>query len=330
MKRPIVMIITLLLLVTICGCAVNRAEEEGIDYMVLVNKLNKLPEDWESKLKTVHFTNSIGEDVEVEEKAYEAYQKLQKDLEAEGIYVDLDSARRSIEAQQQIVDDFTAEYGAEYTAKVVAVPGYSEHHTGLALDLYLIVDGKDIIYNEDLVTYPEIWEAIHAKLAQYGFILRYLEGKEHITGYAYEPWHIRYIDDPEAAKEIMDKGMTFEGYLGAVNETDVTLDCGSSELYTEEEIDEVITLIKCRFASWKDCELHSITYAGDEASAEGLEYINSLDENSQYSRCMELLMDFHSPKEESGSFEPDYEYENYQWYVGLNEKDEWDIVSWGY
>ena len=87
------MIVTLLLLVTVCGCAVNRTEEEGIDYMVLVNKLNKLPEDWESKLKTVHFTNSIGEDVEVEEKAYEAYQKLKKDLEAEGIYVDLDSAR---------------------------------------------------------------------------------------------------------------------------------------------------------------------------------------------------------------------------------------------
>ena len=63
--------------------------------------------------------------------------------------MDLDSARRSVESQQEIMDHFTEKYGADYAAKVVAVPGYSEHHTGLALDLYLIVDGKDIVYNED-------------------------------------------------------------------------------------------------------------------------------------------------------------------------------------
>ena len=66
--------------------------------------------------------------------------------------MDLDSARRSIAAQQKIVDDFTEKYGADYTSKVVATPGYSKHHTGLALDLYLIVDGKEVIENEDLET----------------------------------------------------------------------------------------------------------------------------------------------------------------------------------
>ena len=100
----------------------------------------------------------------------------------------------------------------------VAVPGYSEHHTGLALDLYLNIDGKDVVENEDLVKYPEVWEEIHAKLAEHGFILRYLEGKEDITGYSYEPWHIRYLDDPAIAAEITDKGETLEEYLGVADE----------------------------------------------------------------------------------------------------------------
>lgn len=68
-------------------------------------------------------------------------------------------------------------------------------------------------YNEDLVQYPEVWAKIHAKLADYGFILRYLEGKEEITGYSYEPWHIRYIDDVALAKDITARGITLEEYL---------------------------------------------------------------------------------------------------------------------
>ena len=188
-------------------------ETDGIDYLVLVNKENKLPEDWEDKLETVTVKNSLGDDVEVEKAAYDAYLELKAALEAEGVKVDLDSARRSVEAQQRIWDDFTVEYGEDYTKRYVAVPGYSEHHTGLALDLYLNIEGKDVYLNEDMVTYPEIWAKIHDKLAEYGFILRYLEGKEAITGYGYEPWHIRYVGSVEIAKEIAEKGITLEEYL---------------------------------------------------------------------------------------------------------------------
>ena len=198
-------------------------QSEKIDYLALVNKQNPLPDGWEEALETVHMTNSIGDDVEVEKKAYDAYLLLKEDLEKEGIYVDLDSARRSVAEQQRIMDDFTEKYGADYALKTVAQPGYSEHHTGLALDLYLIIDGKDVDENEDMIQYPEIWETIHSKLADYGFILRYLQDKEHITGYGYEPWHIRYVDDVNIAKEIMDSGVTLEGWLGAVNETDVDI-----------------------------------------------------------------------------------------------------------
>ena len=73
---------------------------------------------------------------------------------------------------------------------------------------------KDALENEDLVQYPEIWAKIHEKLPEYGFILRYPQDKDDATGYSYEPWHIRYIGSPEIAKEITEKGVTLEEYLG--------------------------------------------------------------------------------------------------------------------
>lgn len=219
MKKLLTILTACLLL---AGCAGKPdVKPEGLDYMALVNKENPLPEGWEETIETVHMTNAVGDDVETEKEAYNAYLKLKADLEVDGVYVDLDSARRSIAEQQRIVDDFTTRYGEDYVKKYVAVPGYSEHHTGLALDLFLIVDGNIIYENEDLVQYPEIWAAIHNKLADYGFILRYLEGKETITGYNYEPWHIRYIGSVEVAREIAAKGITLEEYLGKLPQTDV-------------------------------------------------------------------------------------------------------------
>ncbi len=184
-----------------------------IDYLVLVNKENPLPETWEDVVEIVHMTNSLGDDVEVEKKAYDAYLKLKDALAEEGVFIDLDSAYRSVAAQQQIMDDFTERYGEDYVKQYVAVPGFSEHHTGLALDLYLNIDGVDVYMNEDMVQYPEIWAKIHSKLPEFGFILHYLEGKEDITGYSYEPWHIRYIDNVELANEITEKGLTLEEFL---------------------------------------------------------------------------------------------------------------------
>ena len=290
-------------------------EFDAIDYSVLVNKTHPLPDGWEDALETVHFTNSVGDDVEVEKKAYESYLQLKEDLEQEGVSVDLDSAYRSVAAQQKIMDDFTEQYGADYAARTVAEPGYSEHHTGLALDLYLIIDGEDIVENEDMIQYPEIWEQIHAKLADYGFILRYLDGKEHITGYAYEPWHIRYLDDVEAAKQIMAQpGMTLEVWLGAAADPELMVDYGSSELYTQEELEAAMIQVKCKFAFFDGCELHSIRYAGDDCnSRENLDWLNSLDEGAKYIQVAEILTDFHTPAEDAGAWEPDEEYRDYQW-----------------
>ncbi len=337
MKKVVCLVMACL---TVCllfaGCAGkqdnNQTEQAKIDYMALVNKLNPLPDGWEDALETVHITNSVGDDVEVEKKAYEAYTRLKDDLATnDGIYLELDSARRSVAAQQDIMDRFIEKYGADYAAKTVATPGYSEHHTGLALDLYFKLNGEDVYYNEDMMQYPEIWEKIHAKLADYGFILRYLEGKEHITGYGYEPWHIRYIDDVDIAKEIMSKGITFEGYLGAVKETDVSIDYGNSGIYTREELEEAAVQIKCKFASWEGCELQSMRYAGDECnSEENIRWMNELGGGQNYVQCAEFLMDFHSPVENSGAWEPDAEYTDYQWWLARTEDGGWEVMSWGY
>ena len=68
----------------------------------------------------------------------------------------------------------------------------------------------------------ELFSQIHAKLADYGFILRYLEGRDDITGYAYEPWHLRYVGSPTVAHEIMDQGLTLEDYLTGSTQTPTT------------------------------------------------------------------------------------------------------------
>ncbi|MBR3317824.1 MAG: M15 family metallopeptidase [Atopobiaceae bacterium] len=309
----------------------DDAKTQGIDYLALVNKNHPLPAGWEDSLKTVRMTNSVGDDVEVEKKSYDAYLKLKAALEKEGVYVDLDSARRSVEQQQKIMDDFTKKYGADYAKKTVATPGYSEHQTGLALDLYLIIDGKDVTKNEDMITYPEVWEKIHARLADYGFILRYLKGDEHITGYGYEPWHIRYVDDPAIAKEIADKGITFEEYKAGKVQPEVSYDFGKSDLYTTEELEEAAIQAKCEFATFEGCELHSLRYAGDKCNTkENLDWLNSLDEEANYTQVVELLTDFHSPVEGGGAWEADTEMKDYQWWLAREEGKGWQLVTFGY
>ncbi len=344
MKRLLAIVtVCTALCVALAGCGVaatspssspsssSTAQAQGIDYLALVNKLNPLPQGWEEALQITEVKNSLGSDVKVEKKAYEAYQKLKEDLEKEGVKVDLDSAYRSVAEQQKIMDDFTKEKGADYAKKTVATPGYSEHHTGLALDLYLNIDGKDVYENDEMIRHPEVWEKIHAKLADYGFILRYLEGAEHITGYGYEPWHIRYLDDPAIAKEIKDKGITFEEYKAGKTYPTVSYDYGQSNLYTTEELEQAAIQVKCEFATFAGCELHNLRYAGDEYNTkENLDWLKGLDNNANYVQVAKILTDFHSPVEGGGAWEADKEMKDYEWWLAREEGKGWQLVSFGY
>ena len=110
-------------------------------------------------------------------------------------YTSVSSAWRSKEYQQNVWDEMAELYGEDYSEKYVAVPGYSEHHTGLALDLGIIYDdGSEGTFSE---SENAVWMADHSYL--YGFIRRYAEDKTEITGISNEAWHFRYVGQAHAA-----------------------------------------------------------------------------------------------------------------------------------
>ena len=184
-----------------------------INYMILVNKNNNIPSNWMKLIKLVDITNSLGETFKVEQKTAIAYQKLRDELLNESITIELDGGYRSLEEQTNIYKKFEKEKGVEYAKKYVAIPGTSEHHTGLAIDIKIIKDGKVMDDNDQMNLEKEIFEKIHTKLYKYGFILRYPKDKKIVTGYNLEVWHFRYIDNIDIAKYIMDNNLTLEEYL---------------------------------------------------------------------------------------------------------------------
>ena len=184
-------------------------------YLVLVNKKHKLPDNWEDLVELATAKNSLSREFQVEWVALKHFEELRKRLLKEGIDIELDSTYRSVKAQEELWEEFEQIYGRDYCEKYVAVPGFSEHHTGLAIDVCLIKDGKVIDDNDEMIAEKEIFAKVHSYLADYGFILRYMEGKESITGYSYEPWHFRYVGK-QVAKEIKRRNITLEEYLGEI------------------------------------------------------------------------------------------------------------------
>ncbi len=118
---------------------------------------------------------------------------------------------------------------------------------------------------------------------------------------------------------------------------EVKIDYGQSDLYTKEEMDEAIGVIRQRFTEeqWKDCELHSITYGTDaQCSAENLAWMNELeaanDAREQFTRCIMFMSSFHSPKHNSGAFNADEEYTGWQWWLARADEGQWKIMTCGY
>ncbi len=226
MKKNILIIVLLSFLVlfaTSCGSkdvkeTKEKGTKRGLDYLVLVNKQHKLPDDWEKKVELKEDKDAWGDKVLVEKEALKEFKKLREALLKENVDIELDSIYRSVKEQQNLWDEWSKDpkKGPEYVKKFVAVPGYSEHHTGLAIDVCLKKNGKIIADNDEMIAEKKIFAKVHKKLADYGFILRYPEGKKEITGYEYEPWHFRYVG--EEAKKIELTGLTLEEYLAGSNE----------------------------------------------------------------------------------------------------------------
>ena len=120
------------------------------------------------------------------------------------------SGFRSIQEQQKIWDGSLLENGKEFTEKFVALPGHSEHQTGLAIDLGVKMKKIDFIC--PAFPYSGICQTFRERAADYGFVERYPKGKEDITGIGHEPWHFRYVGVPHAAV-MAQKELTLEEYV---------------------------------------------------------------------------------------------------------------------
>lgn len=120
------------------------------------------------------------------------------------------SGWRSMQEQTEIYTDSLKDNGKSFTKKFVALPGHSEHQTGLAIDLALKQEHIDFICPD--FPYTGICQTFRRNAISYGFVERYPENKENITGIAHEPWHFRYVGVPHA--EIMaDNGFVLEEYI---------------------------------------------------------------------------------------------------------------------
>ncbi len=120
------------------------------------------------------------------------------------------SGWRSEAEQREIWDGSMSESGEEFTRKYVALPGCSEHQTGLAIDLALRADNIDFIRPE--FPYDGVCGRFRALAADYGFVERYQSGKEGVTGIAAEPWHFRYVGRPHA-RIMCEMGLCLEEYV---------------------------------------------------------------------------------------------------------------------
>ena len=173
----------------------------------LVNRWNKIPENYEFELLT------LDNGKQIDERIYESLQRMFDDARSQDVFPYVTEAYRSndeqVEMMQIYIDSFIEQEYDEETARemaeaYVALPGTSEHQLGLALDI-----NADMNISGDS---QPVYDWLAENAYRYGFILRYPEGKENITGINYEPWHYRYVGE-ECAGEIYREGLCLEEYL---------------------------------------------------------------------------------------------------------------------
>ncbi|KZE65974.1 hypothetical protein AWM68_06230 [Fictibacillus phosphorivorans] len=183
------------------------------DLLIVANKERNLPKDYEPKdLVKPNVPFPFKEDLPKKKLRKEAASSLEvlfKAAEENGLELLAQSGYRSYDTQVSIFAYNAEQRGEEVANKTSSKPGQSEHQTGLSMD----VTSPEVNYElveEFGETKEGKWLAENAH--KYGFIIRYLKGKEEITGYQYEPWHLRYVG-VDHAKKIHAQGITLEEYL---------------------------------------------------------------------------------------------------------------------
>ena len=191
---------------------VAKSEVSADDWqLLLVNPWNQLPEGYTVELTELRNGHAV------DTRAYPDLQRMMDDCRAAGLEPVICSSYRTLETQQRLYENkirrlmnegLSREEATAQAGTVVAVPGTSEHQTGLALD---IVDASyQVLDTAQESTAVQQW--LMANSWEYGFILRYPGEKSDLTGIIYEPWHYRYVGQ-DAAREMRELGMCLEEYL---------------------------------------------------------------------------------------------------------------------
>lgn len=173
-------------------------EKDGITYVdgvLVANKTYSLPQNYNPGAN---------------QTALKAFDRMAKDAAKDGITLYIVSGFRSYDLQNRLYNGYCYERGQQAADRVSARPGHSEHQSGLAFDINTT--------SSAFAGTPEaIW--LDKNCWRYGFIIRYMADKEEITGYSYEPWHIRYVGN-EVSKKIYDSGLCLEEYYGITSSYD--------------------------------------------------------------------------------------------------------------
>ena len=185
--------------ITLTRQALNRGS------LLLVNASHPLPESVAPERLTPFF----GSGVLLERRTSLVLENLFETLGLGASLIPV-SGYRTLNEQKQIYASSLAENGEEFTRKYVALPDCSEHQTGLAIDLALNQEPLDFI--RPYFPRDGICGRLSEKMISYGFVERYPEGKEDITGIAAEPWHFRYVGLPHAAIMML-RGYCLEEYI---------------------------------------------------------------------------------------------------------------------
>ena len=172
---------------------------------VLVNKYSAITKEYKPEnLRMIDKNYWNGYDVQqAASVAADAFEQMAKDAEEEGLYILANSSYRSYEDQEKIYNDYRIIYGEAYALNYAAKPGFSEHQTGLVIDI--AAKNSNIFANSK--EYSWVKENAH----KYGFIERYPKDKENITGYKYESWHYRYVGK-DIATYIYENDITYDEY----------------------------------------------------------------------------------------------------------------------
>ena len=218
---------------------VTPPEDESKSWaLILVNRESFLPEGYDSVIELA----TITDDYRVDARISDNVKRMIADARNDGVTLSIVSAHRSVERQTELYADKVEEFinqgqetdaAKEVAATIVARPGTSEHHTGLALD---IVTPSYMTLDEGFENTPAFrW--LDKNAHKYGFVLRYPKEKQDITGIIYEPWHYRYVGE-EHAEQMKDRDLCLEEYIEALRLARIKASVQANADDEEEDEDE--------------------------------------------------------------------------------------------